>query len=82
MTSTKRPTIGLKEIGEDFRAHGVGIAQNILYDMAREKKWPWITDVRIGPNGRAYILIWRKDYEDWAKEYLDPYGPGEEVKEG
>ena len=73
MTGVKRPTIGLKEIGDDLRAHGVTISTEILYGMAKEKKWPWVTDVRIGPNGRAYILIFRKDYEERAKEYLEPY---------
>lgn len=79
MSGRKKPTIGMKEVGEDLRAHGVSIAQDILYEMAREKKFPFVSEVRIGPNGRAYILIWRKDYEVWAETYLEPYGSSGEI---
>lgn len=68
--------IRMKEIGADMRAHGVKISQEQLYQMAKERRFPWVADVTVSPHGRAYILVFRRDYEKWAEEYLRPYGEG------
>ncbi|MDY3781389.1 MAG: hypothetical protein SOZ90_04325 [Candidatus Faecousia sp.] len=66
--------IGLKEIQARMQKAGAGIGNEALYRMAKEGKLPFVTDICAGPNGRMSFLIWRKDFEQWAKEYLTPYG--------
>lgn len=66
--------IGLHEISERMQQAGAGIGNEALYKMAREGKLPFVTDIHMGPNGRASFVIWRKDFERWADEYLKDYG--------
>lgn len=73
------PTIGMQEIAKDFRAHGVKIAQAALYERAKNRAYPWVSDVVLSKTGRAHVVVWRKDYEDWAREYLYPYSAGKGV---
>lgn len=74
MSEGKGPMIGVQEIAKDLRARGVTISTKILYGLVNEKKLPFVYDVTFSATGRAHAVIFRKDYEKWAKEYLEPYG--------
>ena len=65
--------IGLKEVRARMQAAGAGIGNEALYKLAKEGKLPFVTVMNVGPNGRASFLIWREDFEKWAKEYLSAY---------
>ena len=72
----KSAEIGMKEVGQTIRGTGVRISNENLYRMAREGKLPFVTDISAGGKGRTNILIWRADFEKWAREYLRPYQEG------
>lgn len=69
----KSPKMTLSEVLEDLRLHGVSMGNAALSHCLETGVFPFAHVIGKGPTGRTAFLIMRKDYEDWAKEYLTPY---------
>lgn len=67
------PRMTLREVVEDMRRHGMNIAEPVVSNCLKTGAFPFGHQVAVGTTGRTTFLIMRKDYEDWAKEYLEPY---------
>ena len=67
------PRMTLDDVAKDMRSYGMSIDKNVLSHCLREGVFPFARIVSIGETGRVTFIIMRKDYEDWAKEYLLPY---------
>ncbi|MBQ3503698.1 MAG: hypothetical protein IJA75_03215 [Oscillospiraceae bacterium] len=69
----KNPKMTLTEVLQDLRQHGVPMGAPALSHCMETGVFPFAHVLGKGPTGRTYFLIMRKDYEEWAKEYLAPY---------
>lgn len=69
----KGPRMTLKEVVEDMRASGMSATEPMVSHCLKEGAFPFGHQIAEGATGRTTFLIMRKDYEDWAKEYLVPY---------
>ncbi|MBR2311111.1 MAG: hypothetical protein IKA47_11365 [Oscillospiraceae bacterium] len=69
----KSPRMRVDDVLEDMRANGMSISKAALCHCLREGIFPFAHIIGIGPTGRADFLIMRKDYEEWAEEYLYNY---------
>ena len=66
----KKPRMTLDDVANDMRAHGMAIEKGILSQCLKEKIFPFAHIVSVGETGRTTFLIMRKDYEEWARDYL------------
>lgn len=69
----RNPRMTLDEVLEDMRSSGMSIGKEVLSHCLKNGVFPFGHVVGTSPTGRDAILIMRKDYESWAKEYLVPY---------
>lgn len=67
------PRMTLNEVMEHMRCHGMSIGADVLSTCLENGVFPFAHVIGKGPTGRTCFLIMRKDYEQWAKEYLLPY---------
>lgn len=67
------PRMTLKEVVEDMRAYGMSVTEDVVSHCLKEGAFPFGRQIAVGVTGRTTFMIMRKDYEDWAKEYLVPY---------
>ena len=65
------PRMTKKEILEEMRGYGMAITDSILYEGIRQGVFPFGKYIE-SSDASAYIIM-RKDFEDWAAEYLIPY---------
>lgn len=69
----KSPRMTIDDVLNDMRAHGMSIGKQTLCHCLREGIFPFAHIIGTGPTGRTDFLIMRKDYEQWAEEYLEIY---------
>lgn len=62
-----KPRMNLREVVEAMRQYGMSMSDSTLSDCIEEGVFPFGHYV-----GGAYIIM-RKDFEDWAADYLLPY---------
>ena len=67
---SKSPRMTLDDVLEDMRAHGMSMEKGALSHCLQEGIFPFAHILSVGPTGRVTFLIMRKDYNDWAAEYL------------
>lgn len=67
------PRMTLDDVLVDMRAHGMSIGKGTLIHCLKEGIFPFAHIIGVSPTGRTDFLIMRKDYEVWAKDYLDCY---------
>ena len=67
----KTPRMTLDDVLEDMRAHGMPMEKRSLSQCLKDGIFPFGTVIKTGPTGRTTFLIMRRDYDKWAKEYLN-----------
>ena len=65
-----KPRMTLDDVLADMRAHGMPMEKSVLSRCLKEGIFPFAHILSVGPTGRANFLIMRKDYLEWANEYL------------
>jgi hypothetical protein len=64
------PRMTLKDVADDMRSRGCGLALHTIADRIEDGTFPFGKITSTGNSGRRTFLIFRKDYESWAAEYL------------
>lgn len=67
----KSPRMTLDDVLSDMRDRGMKMNKKNLSNCLKDGVFPFATIIGYSPTGRANFLIMRKDYEDWAAEYLN-----------
>lgn len=65
-----KPRMTLEDVCQDMREHGVSMDKGSLSKGLKRGIFPFGIIQNTGKSGRTTFLIWRRDYEKWAKEYL------------
>ncbi len=65
-----KPRMTLEDVCQDMRSRGVPMDKGALSRGLKQGTFPFGTVLNIGQSGRTTFLIWRRDYEKWAEEYL------------
>lgn len=66
----RKPRMTLDDVLVDMRANGMPMQKQVLSECLKQGIFPFARVIGTGPTGRAIFLIMRRDYENWAKEYL------------
>ena len=69
----KKPNMTMTEVMHDMRRRGFGISQISFGKALDQGAFPFVRVLDTGETGRKTLLIFRKDYEAWADEYLGGY---------
>lgn len=64
------PRMTIDDVAKDMRANGMPIEKGMLSQCMKEGIFPFAHVISVSETGRTTFLIMRKDYEDWAKDYL------------
>lgn len=64
------PRMTIKEVADDMRRRGMGMAYKTITDNIANGTFSFGTVIGTGETGRRTFLILRRDYEDWAEKYL------------
>lgn len=65
-----KPRMTLDDVLADMRSKGMPMEKRVLSECLKKGVFPFATVLGISPTGRANFLIMRRDYEQWADEYL------------
>lgn len=65
-----KPRMTIKEVADDMRSRGMGLAYKTITDNIENGTFPFGTVIGTGETGRRTFLILRRDYEDWADRCL------------
>ena len=60
----------LKDVADDMRSRGCSLALRTIADRIEDGTFPFGKITSTGNSGRRTFIIFRKDYESWADEYL------------
>lgn len=63
-----RPRMTLDDVLTEMRNHGMSMSKSTLVSSIRERVFPFVTYAA----GSYFIM--RKDFDEWAADYLEPYG--------
>ena len=66
----KKPRMTLDDVLADMGSKGMPMEKRVLSECLKKGVFPFATVLGISPTGRANFLIMRRDYEQWAEEYL------------
>lgn len=69
-TAAAKPRMTLEDVCRDMRSRGVPMDKNTLSRGLKQGIFPFGIIQNTGASGRTTFLIWRRDYEKWAEEYL------------
>lgn len=61
------PRMILDDVLTEMRRHGMSMSKTTLVEGIRERAFPFVTYTE------SSYFIMRKDFEDWAAEYLIPF---------
>lgn len=64
------PRMTIDDVLNDMRSKGMPMSKKTLCECLKKEIFPWAHTISTGPNGRNNYLIMRRDYLNWAKEYL------------
>lgn len=67
----KKARMTVHDVIADMRERGFPIGLKTLSAGIDQGLFPFIRVIGVGETGRRNLLILRKDYEDWAEEYLN-----------
>lgn len=67
------PRMTLKEVMEDMKDRGLPMTPKTISECLVSGALPFAHIIGTGDSGRTTFLIFRRDYEKWAEEYLDTY---------
>lgn len=68
---TKRAEMSINEVLSEMRKSGFRISQKKFYTCVENDFFPFVHTISRGETGRRCIVIFRKEYESWAKEFLN-----------
>lgn len=63
----------VEDVSKDLGRRGMPMSKDMVCNSIRAGAFPFAKIINTGKTGRSTFLILRKDYEDWADEYLDGY---------
>lgn len=69
----KRPNMTIADVMADMRGRGFSISQKTFNLAVERGEFPFVRVLSTGATGRKTLLIFRKDYEAWADDYLGGY---------
>lgn len=69
----KKPNMTTNEVMRDMRERGFSISQPNFTRAVAQGLFPFVKVLGEGETGRKALLIFRKEYEAWADEYLGNY---------
>ena len=64
------PRMTIKEVADDMRRRGMGMAYKTITANIENGIFPFGTVLNTGETGRRTFLILRRDYEAWADRCL------------
>jgi len=67
---SKKPRMTFDDVLEDMRAHGMSMGKDLLTLCFNQGIFPFAHIITHPKTGNIQYLILRKDYEDWARQYL------------
>jgi hypothetical protein len=67
-----RPKMTINEVIGDMRERGFRISQQRFTKCAHQGVFPFVTLIQTSEDRQSF-LIFRKNYEEWADEYLGGY---------
>lgn len=65
-----KPRMTFDDVLADMREHGMRIGKDLLTLCFNQGIFPFAHIITHPKTGTVQYLILRKDYEDWAREYL------------
>lgn len=66
-----KPKMKLEEVCQDMRRHGMKLSTKSLADGIEAGVFPFGTVISKSEKGIRNIIIMRRDYLAWAKDYLE-----------
>lgn len=66
-----KPKMSLEEVCRDMRRHGMKLSTKSLADGIQAGVFPFGKVISTSEKGIRNIIIMRRDYLAWAKEYLE-----------
>ena len=69
-TTSFKPRMTLEDVCQDMRSRGQPMDKGTLSRGLKQGIFPFGIVQNTGKSGRTTFLIWRRDYEKWAAEYL------------
>ena len=66
----KKPRMTFDDVLADMRDHGMSMGKDLLILCFNQGVFPFVHMVTNPKTGSIQYVILRKDYLDWAKEYL------------
>lgn len=69
----KRPKMTINEVITDMRERGFKISQPRFIKCIEMGIFPFVKVISFGGECKNSFLIFRKDYEAWANDYLGGY---------
>lgn len=69
-----KPTMTIGEVLKDMRMRGMAISQRNLTLGVENGVFPFVTVLSVGETGRKNVLIFTRDYAEWATKYIDMEG--------
>lgn len=70
MANEAKPRMTLDDVLADMRSHGMPMEKGVLSRCLKDGIFPFAHILSVGPTGRTSFLIMRRDYNEWAREYL------------
>lgn len=69
----KKPSMTSYDVMSDMRKRGFSISQTNFIRAVEQGIFPFVKILGAGETGRRSLLIFRKEYEAWADEFLGDY---------
>lgn len=67
---SKGPRMTITDVMKDMRSRGMPMTFNTIANCIKTGVFPFGHILNTGSSGRTTYLIFRKDYEAWADEFL------------
>lgn len=68
------PRMTVADVMKDMRSRGLPMNPKTISECLKTGALPFGHVLNVGDSGRTTFLIFRKDYEAWADEYLSEGG--------
>lgn len=66
----QKPRMTLADVMKDMRDRGLPMTMKTISDCLKNGTLPFGHVINAGASGRTTFMIFRKEYEAWADEYL------------
>lgn len=64
------PRMTVEDVSKDLRARGMPMSKGMVCRSIKAGVFPFASIINVGKTGRNTFLILRKDYENWADQYI------------